>query len=170
MFSVPKGGVSRRMKQFFKVHYKKITVLSLDVLCLLAALICRPLSASMLESGSECYWSLMGIRCFTCGGTHFVNDLLSFRIGAAFADNQLLFIMTAYLGASLILFNLLWLFELGFAKKVLKVMYSIPALILMGVGMITFFVWRNWALIMRILRLLVAIVLHLVSGEPIEIP
>ena len=158
------------MKQFFKTHYKKITVLAIDVFCLLAALICRPLSAAMLETETVCYWSMMGIQCFTCGGTHFVNDLLSFRIVSAFSDNQFLFLTALYLGISLILFNLFWLFDLAFAKKLLRLMYNIPVLILFGVGIVVFLVWRNWELIFRIGRVLVLLVSHLISGEPIEIP
>lgn len=131
------------MKSFFKKDYKKILILSADVLCLVAALICKPLSALMLSTEKTCAWTVWGGQCLTCGGTHFVNDLLSFRIGQAFMDNQLLFIAALYLFVTLLFLNLLWLFEFPFAKKALRVMYNIPVLILFAVGTLAFLILRN---------------------------
>ncbi len=136
------------MKAFFKTHYKKIIVLASDVLCVLAALICAPLSRILLEhTNNTCFWEVMGGKCATCGGTHFVNDFLSGRFAAAFMDNQLLFCMTVYLLATLLVLNLYWLFDLAFAKKILKVMYNIPVLIIFGVALLAFLIWRNIPLI-----------------------
>ena len=106
------------MKQFFKAHYKKIIILGIDVLCVIAAVLARPMSEWMLTSDSACAWTLWGGQCLTCGGTHFVNDLTSFRIIAAFMDNQFLFILTLYFLVTMVMLNLMMLFDLAFAKKV----------------------------------------------------
>lgn len=132
------------MKIFLKKHYKKIAAVSCDLLCLLAALIGAPLSESLLiETDRACVWSLTGMKCITCGGTHFVNDLLAGRLGAAFADNQFLFAVTVYLAVSLVFFNLYWLLDLAFAKKALKLMYNIPMLIVFCVSLFAFLIFRN---------------------------
>ena len=143
------------MKTFLHKHYKKMIVLSADVLCILAVWISKPLSEALLQKTDKtCLWTVMGGQCPTCGGTHFVNDLLSGRIGAAFADNQFLFIATAYLAVSLIVLNLWLLFDLGFAKKMLGWMYNIPSLIVWGVGLLVFLIVRNLPMLGNLLLVL----------------
>jgi len=141
------------MKEFIKKHYKKIIILSIDVLCLIIALCCKPLSDLMLSNDSACIWTTLGGQCLTCGGTHFVNDLFSLRIADAFMDNQLLFIATIYFAITLIVVNLLWLFDLSFALKILKWMYNIPVLIVFSVGTIAFLLWRNLPELIRVIEI-----------------
>lgn len=132
------------MKQFLKAHRNKIWALLCDALCVVAAVIARPLSAYMLQKGGQaCIWNLQGVRCLSCGGTHFVYDLLSGRVWQAFSDNQLLFVLTVFLLVTLIMLNLWLLFDLAFAKKALKWMYHIPTLIIFLLGAIVFVIWRN---------------------------
>lgn len=143
------------MKVWLKRYYKKVIALGSDLLCLIAVLICRPLSeALLLHTNQTCIWSLTGLRCTTCGGTHFVHDLLSGRIGAAFADNQLLFVATVYLAVSLIALNLWLLFDLGFAKKILAWMYNIPTLIAWCAGVFAFLLLRNLPVLIDLLQML----------------
>ena len=140
------------MKAFLVKHYKRIIILAADLTCLIAALIAGPLSGALLaKTDKTCFWTLMGGQCPTCGGTHFVNDLLSGRIAAAFADNQLLFAVTVYAAVSLVFLNLWLLFGLGFAKKILGWMYNIPTLIAWGVILIAFMLWRNLPAIFNML-------------------
>ena len=146
------------MKEFVRKHLKKIAILASDLMCLAVALICKPLSASLLQkAGNVCIWDAMGFRCLTCGGTHFVNDLLSGRIGAAFTDNQLMFFIAVYLLLSLIVLNLYLLFDLTFAKKMLRWMYNIPVLIGWGVILIAFLLWRNLPVMMDMIAQLSAV-------------
>lgn len=143
------------MKAFVITHYKKILILAADALCVLAALIGKPLSELMLQKTNQvCFWTLLGGQCPTCGGTHFVRDLLSGQLGAAFADNQLLFAATVYFAVSLIALNLWLLFDLGFAKKILRWMYNIPTLIIWGVGLIAFLLARNLPAMINLLQVL----------------
>ena len=143
------------MKAFIITHYKKILILAADVLCVLVALIGKPLSELLLQKTNQaCFWTLFGGQCPTCGGTHFVRDLLSGQLGAAFADNQLLFVATVYLAVSLIALNLWLLFDLGFAKKILAWMYNIPTLIVWGVGVIAFILARNLPAMIRLVQML----------------
>ena len=143
------------MKAFIRRYYKKMLILLADLCCVLMALVSKPLSTVLLEKTNKtCLWTVMGGQCPTCGGTHFVNDLLSGRIGAAFMDNQFLFIATAYLAVSLIVLNLWLLFDWGFAKKVLGWMYNIPTLIVWGVGVLAFLIWRNLPMMTSMLQML----------------
>lgn len=131
------------MNRFFKKQYKRIIILGADLLCLVLALVCRPLSAQMLSNETTCWYSTWGGQCLTCGATHFVNDLLSFRIGQAFLDHQLLFVLTVFFLITLVMLNLWLLFDLAFAKKMLKWMYHIPTLVLFVLGVIVFMIRRN---------------------------
>lgn len=143
------------MKAFLRKHNKKIIILSADLLCVLLALISEPWSGALLQKADNtCLWTVLGLQCPTCGGTHFVNDLLSGRIGAAFMDNQFLFLATIYLAVSLILLNLRILFDWGFAKKMLGWMYNIPALITWGVGLLAFVILRNLTGMIHLLQML----------------
>ena len=143
------------MKPFLKKHAKKIMLLACDLLCVIAALICGPLSGVMLQDANHsCIWALMGFQCLTCGGTHFVNDLFSGRIGMAFMDNQFLFFATIYLVVSLVALNLWLLFDWGFAKKMLGWMYNIPTLIIWGAGTLSFVILRNLPTVISMLQTL----------------
>ena len=145
------------MKTFILTHYKKLTVVAADLLCLAAVLIGKPLSDVLLQKTDQtCPWTVMGAQCPTCGGTHFVNDLLSGRVWEAFADNQFLFVATVYLVLSLILLNLWWLFDLASAKKVLGWMYNIATLIAWGVGLFVFLLVRNLPVMIEMLQMIVS--------------
>ena len=130
-------------KEFLRKHYKKIIILSCDVILVPLLILCRYLSGVMLEMEGTCFMTLFGGKCITCGGTHFVRDLLSFRFADAFFDNQFLFACAVFLAVSLVFLNLFMLFELRFAKRALRCMYSIPALIVFGACMVAFLVVRN---------------------------
>ena len=117
----------RKMKTFKIVL--RIIVIIVDVLLVPAAILCRWLSEQMLETDSSCLLLQFNGKCLSCGGTHFVRDLLSGRIFDAFVDNHFFFYVTVYLFVTLILANLYLLFNLKFSLKVLKCMYNIPALL-----------------------------------------
>lgn len=103
------------MKAFLKKHLKRIIILSCDVLIIPVLFFCRWLSGTMLQTDNPCMWTLVGIKCATCGGTHFVNDLLNGRIVDAFWDNHLMFITLVFFGIAYIFLNLYLLFDLKFA-------------------------------------------------------
>lgn len=131
------------MKKFFKEHYKKIILFSADFFVLVAFIIANPLSSFMLSLDSECRWKRFGFECGTCGGTHFVNDLTNGRIFSAFFDNQYLFILTLFFFISLVLLHFLWLGKSKTAKNILRVMYSIPSLVILVSGFFVFTLLRN---------------------------
>lgn len=145
------------MKTFWKQHRNKIILLLCDLLCVLGALVCGPLSGVMLQdTNSTCLWEKMGFACLTCGGTHFVNDLFSGRIGMAFMDHQLLFVATLYLIVSMLALNLYVLFGAQFAKKLLKCMYNIPMLIVWCVATLAFLILRNMEALSAMLQTLLS--------------
>ena len=139
------------LKEKIKKHYLKMIIIACDLLILLLGLICKYLSGYMLTFNSPCLFTLMGGKCISCGGTHFIKDLVSFRFLDAFIDNHFFFICALYLAVSLILLNLFLLFDLRFVRKALSVMYSIPALICFVASAFLFFFIRNIPLILTII-------------------
>lgn len=125
-------------------------VVAIDALIVPMAVICRFVSEIMLQGEGVCVWTLAGIECFTCGGTHFVNDLLSFRIVDAMVDNPLLFAITVYLLITLIALNLFLLANLKFAGRVLRLMYNLPVAAAWVVAACLFFFIRNFEAFMNI--------------------
>lgn len=90
----------------------------------------------------------------TCGGTHFVNDLLSGRIVDAFHDNEYLFLLTIYLAITMLLLNLYYLFRLTFAKKILSVMYNLTMLIVFLASIFAYLFIRNIPLWTRLIEVI----------------
>ena len=121
----------------------KILIIAVDVALIPCMILCRMLSGMMLSYESTCLMAVIKGKCLTCGGTHFVRDLLTGKIFDAFMDNHFLFLCTMYLLITLVVINLCVLFKVEFAKKMLKYMYSIPALIIFFSVMILFMVLRN---------------------------
>lgn len=130
------------MKKTLKIILRVFIIL-FDVALVPFLILCRWLSGQMLQTESECLLLQFNGKCLSCGGTHFVNDLLSGRIFDAFMDNHLFFICVIYLLITLVLLNLWSLFNLKFAKKMLKCMYNIPALLAFVTFVILFLVLRN---------------------------
>ena len=141
------------MKEFIKKHYNKILkiiILAFDVLCIPLAVICRSASEIMLQDDGICVWTTAGIQCFTCGGTHFVNDLLSFRLIDAMVDNPLLFAALVYLLITLVALNLYFVFKDRLGLRMLRVMYNVPVIIAWVIAGCAFFFIRNFDAFMHI--------------------
>ena len=133
---------------------KKRWLLAADVLLIPGLVLCKYLSDYMLSFTTECQWTRLGGKCVTCGGTHFVNALLSGQVADAFHHNAFLFVLTIVLALSFVLLNLHWLFDIQFAKTVLKKVYTIPVLIIaLGIMLVFFFV-RNIPVFVRIAEIL----------------
>lgn len=133
-----------------KLLNKKNFVILGDILLIPFLFFCQRLSAFMLSNHSECKWALLGGKCVTCGGTHFVNALLSGRLSEAFFSNPFLFLLTVFLLFSLLLLNLDQLLGVKFAKKILSKLYTIPMLILWLSAMLIFLLARNAPVFIRI--------------------
>lgn len=131
---------------------KKYYLIAGDVLVIPALFLIERLSRLMLSTSSECGMLRLGGKCITCGGTHFVNTFLNFKFIEAFQHNEFLFVLSVFLGVCFILWNLDWLFGIGWAKKLLKKFISIPSLIIWCALMLAFFFARNIPLFTRIAR------------------
>ena len=145
------------------LRFRKPIILIADALVIPALIFCEWLSNQMLATNSTCAWTLLGGKCITCGGTHFVNTLLNGRFVEAFNHNQYLFLLAIFFAASIVLLNLYLLFDLGFAKAALKKMYNIPALIIACVSVLAFLVLRNmplWFRLFHMFRYLISIALE----------
>ena len=134
------------MKRILKIILR-ILIIATDIAIVPCLILFKWLSGQMLQTESECLLLQFNGQCLSCGGTHFVNDLLSGRIFEAFVDNHFFFICTLYLLVTLVALNLWLLFNLKFAKTALKFMYSIPALIVFVVLLIMFLILRNTQMI-----------------------
>lgn len=133
----------------------KQKLLLADVSLIPGLLLCRWLADLLLtKTNSVCSWTQLGGKCITCGGTHFVQSLLHFRIGEAFAHNEFLFVLSAFLLLSYVLLHLCVLWKVKFAEAVLKKVYSIPGLILGLALMLGFFLVRNIPVFLKMLEII----------------
>ena len=139
------------MKKFFN---KKYFLIAGDVLLLPAMIFCEWLSDYMLSKPGECLWVILGGKCVTCGGTHFVNSILNGRIIEAFNYNQLLFVITIMAIIVWVLLHLDWFLSIGWAKKALKKVFSIPSLVFWSVAILVFFFARNMNLFIRVAQII----------------
>ena len=133
---------------------KKFWLLAADVLLPLAGVACLWLSRYMLTWDRPCWFTLLGGKCLTCGGTHFVRDLLSGHILLAFTDNPLLFVMAVYSAVSYILLHLSWLWDLPFARKALSKLYNMPMFFAWVTFGAVFFIVRNIPLFINVWNIL----------------
>ena len=140
------------MKKLIK--NKRIGVIVFDVLLAGHLVAFRYLSEFMLTWGLDCQWEQMGGQCITCGGTHFVRDLLSGRIITAFCDNEYLFLLTIFFVVSFVLLNLYCLFDIKVCKKILSKMYCVPTLVIWVAGGLLFFVVRNIPLFIKVWQMI----------------
>ena len=139
-----------------KQNKKRFWILLSDGLLIPFLFLCEWLSDMMLATTSTCAWTLLGGKCLTCGGTHFVNSFLNFRFIEAWQHNEFLFLIAVVLAVSLIMLNLYLLFDLKFAKAVLKKIYNIPVLIISISMMFVFILIRNIPTFITIAKLFLA--------------
>ena len=133
------------MKKFIN----KKTIIIADLLAVPVLLLCRWLTSVMLSHESDCTWTLFGGQCVTCGGTHFVQSLSHGRILEAYEHNQFLFILLILLLISWVLLHLYLFFKMEFARKALRIIFSIPSLIVVLTGLFVFLVIRNMPAFIR---------------------
>lgn len=141
------------MKTLFK--YKKFCLITFDILIIPLCFFFQWLSTQMLKSNTICMWTIFGGKCITCGGTHFVNTLLSGKIVEAFHHNELLFVAAIILLFTFILLHLSWLWDIKFATKVLLKIYSIPGLIVAAASTLIFLIIRNIPAFIRIVKIII---------------
>lgn len=137
-----------------KLKYYQYLLIAADILLIPGLIFCEWLSDRMLATTSTCMWTLLGGKCITCGGTHFVNSLLNFRIAEAFRHNEFLFVLTALLLVVFVLLNLSWLFRVKFATAALKKIFTIPSLIIVMALLLLFLLIRNIPTFYTIIMLL----------------
>lgn len=137
------------------LNFKKYILISFDILLIPLCFFCQWLSTQMLKTDGVCMWTLLGGQCITCGGTHFVNTLLSGKIIEAFHHNELLFIFTVILFISWILLHLCWLGNSAFAKNILLKIYSIPGLIIASGSTLIFLLIRNIPTFVNLTKLVI---------------
>lgn len=130
------------MKKPIKIVLK-IFVIVFDIALVPCLVFFRWLSEQMLRTESSCLLLQFNGKCLSCGGTHFVRDLLSGRIFEAFMDNHFFFLCTIYFLITLVAVNLWVVFNLKLAAKILKYMYSIPALLIFVAFLFLFLFLRN---------------------------
>ena len=137
------------------LNFKKYFLISFDILLIPLCFFCQWLSTQMLKTDSVCMWTILGGKCITCGGTHFVNTLLSGKIFEAFHHNELLFIFTVILLLSWILLHLCWFGNSAFAKNILLKIYSIPGLIIAAASTMIFLLIRNIPTFINLVKLVI---------------
>ena len=132
--------------------HQKLLLLLCHLAAIPGALFFRYLSGQMLQTDTVCAWVRIGAKCPTCGGTHFVNALLSGDLSGALAHNAFLFLLTLFFAISLLLLDLAVWFEFPFAKKALRKLYTVKTPVYIGILMLLFVILRNrhiWALLFQ---------------------
>lgn len=81
----------------------------------------------------------LGIYCAGCGGTRFVYHLMNFDFSLAFANNPYLFLLTAYLMLSFVLFNI----SVLSGRKIHTMLLNEKWLWFWAISAVLFFVLRN---------------------------
>ncbi len=137
------------------LNFKKYFLISFDILFIPLCFFCQWLSTQMLKTNGVCLWTILGGKCITCGGTHFVNTLLSGKFIEAFHHNELLFIFTVILLLSWILLHLCWFGNSAFAKNILLKIYSIPGLIIAAASTMIFLLIRNIPTFINLVQLII---------------
>lgn len=140
-----------------KKHKKLITIIS-DLLLIPAGFICEKLTDLMLTTNEPCQWVRMGGKCAACGGTHFVNSLLNGHIVEAFNHNQYLFLLVIYFAVTVVLLNLVFLFDKKLPLKILKHMYNIPAVLILSGLLFLFIFLRNIPLWIKISEIILSVI------------
>ena len=128
-----------------------------DFLLIPSGFFFRWLSAYMLSIPKPCPWTLFGGKCVTCGGTHFVNSILNGRFIEAFNHNQFLFLLTVFLLLSYVLLHLYVFFKTDVVKKILRIIFSIPTLIIVLSAMLLFLLLRNLPVFFMIAKFLLSL-------------
>lgn len=139
---------------FLKNNARLIAAALIDIFAVPALIFSEKLSAFMIAQNSVCQWTLIGINCGTCGGTRMVNAILHGEFVKAFNLNQFLFLCTVYIAIVFIVMNLAWVFNLGFAKKMLKKMVSLTALFTWLGLFVAFIAVRNIPFAIRVIKII----------------
>lgn len=140
------------MKTFMKIFIR--CVLVIQNLALIPLVPClHEMSERMLANESTCIWTILGGKCLTCGGTHFVNSLTGGHIWEAFLYNPYLFFLMLYFGASWVFLNL-WIFGVPFGKKALKKLYNIPMMIILVSVTVIFLAIRTIPTVIALVELI----------------
>lgn len=139
------------------------SVIAMDLLFVPAFFLCRLLTQQMLELEAPCQWTLWGLQCATCGGTHCVQSFVHFDFAEAFSQNQLVFLFIILALVALVLLNLAFLFRIHWAQKAVRYLFSIPTVfILLGTSAI-FILVRNLPQLIRMLLQAIDLLLKLVN-------
>ncbi len=122
---------------------KKIAIISVDLILVLIGVFAHPIVYFFSSIIPECPAKAIGILCPACGGTRCFYYFFSGDFAAAFSLNAFLFLTLIYALALFLLWNLSWLFEAAFAKKLLRYLLDYRVFLLWGIGMGLFCLIRN---------------------------
>ena len=113
-----------RNPRIFFSRFSVLWTLLMDLLIIIAIPLLRGIIDSMLKLGRPCSWTIIGLQCGTCGGTHCLESFLRLDFVGSFYYNPLVFSWIIYAILSVILANFAFLFKKNWAIVPLKHMYS----------------------------------------------
>lgn len=125
------------------LNKKRITVLIVDVLIVLFALVGKVMAEVMIELLPGCPFNRYSLRCPSCGGTRAVYHLFNGELKAAFGYNQFFFLLTIYLFAVLILANLAYILNIDTCKRIFHKIANYKVIIVFAIIWLLFGVVRN---------------------------
>lgn len=99
---------------------KKIIVLTIDFLFILAFIGLYIFLPTMMSSFPGCLFAMLNLPCLGCGGTRCINALLHLEFADAFLFNPFVFICAVLAVFLLITINLAWVFKIKKAQQIFK--------------------------------------------------
>ncbi len=122
----------------------RLWVLALDGFLLIFAWKLAEILRFMLESPEECTFLQKGIICPACGGTRSVLNFVSGRFRQSFSYHPVVFCVIIYLIVLVFLWNLDYVLDLRFAKKIHRKMTDYRVIIAIAVCYVVIGVGRNF--------------------------
>ena len=128
----------------FTVKKLRLLILALDGFLLLLAWKLDAILNLMLNSPEGCVFLQNGLICPACGGTRSAFHFVSGNFCQSFAYHPAVFCIILYLIALVILWNLDYVFTLGFAKKIHRKMTDYRVIIAIAVSFVVIGIGRNF--------------------------
>lgn len=128
-----------------RIKNKRLFVLIADLAMLAIGFCIRPLAYIMIKTEiAKCTFYKNGILCPGCGGTRCVYNFVSGNFARSFEYHPFVFCLIWYLALIVVLFNLDFLFNLQFAKKINRFLTDYRVIVAILIAYSIFGISRNF--------------------------
>lgn len=121
---------------------KRIIIAFIDICCVAGGVFLRHFIPTLMGTLPGCNFVKMGLPCPACGGTRCVLNVLHFNFITAFKYNPFVFCLGAYMGITLIVWNVAWFTGQEKWNKAFRKLANTNAIIVWGVLFFAFWGYR----------------------------